>query len=417
VFKDIKTTLIALGVPEDQIEDIHDHGSDRRKMLLFERVNRGEVRIIMGGTEKLGTGINIQTKLKTLHHIDAPWRPSDMEQREGRILRQGNENPTVEILRYGVDRSFDANAYQRLDTKERFIRSILAGTNTDREAEDGGAEAITSFADAFAAISGNPLVRERFDVETRIRHLERLQFQFEADQARSREHLRRARWEAEAAQKMASAIRMQAGSIQPTFADAARLKVVTAEGAGEGKESGWGVLDGFMKTHLQAASAQLTKQLALDRQRREVSDRRSATTLPAVTINGLTVQVESQIQYRAADASFAERISDPEIRYSFKIPNTELWKSDNVTTGRGLAESVARRVAELDDDAKQRDRIAETKNRQIAELTGLQDRTFTHAGELERQRQRLEEVMEELEKSSNASGATSDVRCAMCDVR
>jgi hypothetical protein len=88
------------------------------------------------------------------------------------MLRQGNENLTVEILRYGVDRSFDANAYQRLDTKALFIQSIMSGTNTEREAEDAGGEALTSFADAFAAISGNPLVRERFDVETRIRHLE-----------------------------------------------------------------------------------------------------------------------------------------------------------------------------------------------------------------------------------------------------
>ena len=178
VFRDMKWKLVALGVPEDQIEDIHDHDSDRKKMLLFERVNKGEVRIVMGGTEKLGTGVNIQAKLKTLHHIDAPWRPSDMEQREGRILRQGNENPSVEVIRYGVDRSFDANAYQRLDTKQRFIQSVMSGTNTDREAE-----AITSFADAFAAISGNPLVRERFDLETRIRHLERLQLQFEEDQS------------------------------------------------------------------------------------------------------------------------------------------------------------------------------------------------------------------------------------------
>src|SRR5205814_8530136 len=99
VFKDIKSKLVALGVPEGEIEDIHDHDSDRKKMLLFERVNKGEVRVIMGGTEKLGTGVNIQARLKTLHHIDAPWRPSDMEQREGRILRQGNENPSIEILR------------------------------------------------------------------------------------------------------------------------------------------------------------------------------------------------------------------------------------------------------------------------------------------------------------------------------
>ena len=408
VFTDIKTKLIALGVPEEQIEDIHDHDSDRRKMLLFERVNRGEVRVIMGGTEKLGTGVNIQAKLKTLHHIDAPWRPSDMEQREGRILRQGNENPTVEILRYGVDRSFDANAYQRLDTKERFIKSVMIGTNTDREAEDAGAEAITSFADAFAAISGNPLVRERFDVETKIRHLERLQNQFEADQSRSRENLRRARMEADYSEKMAAEIRRQAAMIQPAFTDAEQLEVVTAEGVGEGKENAHTVLEAFVKKHLHEASEQLTKQLRLDRQWRDVRDRRSAISLPEVNINGIAVQVESQVHYRAADGSWPERISDPEIRYSIKIPNTDLWKSGNITTGRGLAESVSRKIAELDDDARHRDRIAETKRRQIVELTGLQNRAFTHSDELAQQRRRLEDVKLELEKSSNAEISIGD---------
>ena len=186
-----------------------------------------------------------------------------MEQREGRILRQGNENPAVEILRYGVDRSFDANAYQRLDTKERFIRAVMNGTNTDREAEDISAEAITSFADAFAAISGNPLVRERFDVETKIHHLERLQYQFEADQSQSREHLRRARAEAASAEKAAAEIRKQAAVIQPAFADPERISVVTADGAGEGKENAYKVLEGFVRKHLQAVSQQMAKTACL----------------------------------------------------------------------------------------------------------------------------------------------------------
>jgi hypothetical protein len=405
VFREIKTKLVALGVPEEQIEDIHDHDSDRRKMLLFERVNRGEVRVIMGGTEKLGTGVNIQTKLKTLHHIDAPWRPSDMEQREGRILRQGNENPTVEIIRYGVDRSFDANAYQRLDTKERFIKSVMNGTNTDREAEDAGSEAITSFADAFAAISGNPLVRERFDVETKIRHLERLQYQFEADQSRSREHLRRARVEAESAATMGAEIRRQAAVICPAFANTEGTRVVTADGAAEGKEEACKLLEGFVTKHLQDITERLTKQLAQDRQMRQIGDRRGNVSLPEVVINGFAVQMESQIQYRAADTQMPERISNPEIRYSFKIPNTDLWKSGNVTTGKGLLESVSRKMAELDEDARYRDRVAETKRRRIVELTGLENRTFTHAEELEQQRRRLEEVKVELEKSTNTTGA------------
>jgi hypothetical protein len=332
-----------------------------------------------------------------------------MEQREGRILRQGNENPTVEILRYGVDRSFDANAYQRLDTKERFIKSIMSGTNTDREAEDAGGEAITSFADAFAAISGNPLVRERFDVETRIRHLERLEIQFEADQSQARDNLRRARVEAEGSARNAAEIRKQAAMLEPAFADTQNVKVAAADGSGEGKENACGVLDGFVKKHLQEISQQLARQLRLDTQMRDMRDRRVTAPLPAVAINGLAVQVEAQIQYRAGDGNWPEHISDPEIRYSFRIPNTDLWKSGNITTGRGMVESVTRKIAELQDDAKYRDRIAESKRRQIVELTGLQDRAFTHADELTQQRRRLEEVMAELEKSTNPPGTPTTV--------
>jgi N12 class adenine-specific DNA methylase/adenine-specific DNA methylase len=404
VFRDIKRKLIEMGVPDEEVQDIHDHDGDRRKILLFERVNKGEVRVIMGGTEKLGTGVNIQSRLKTLHHIDAPWRPSDMEQREGRILRQGNENPSVEILRYGVDRSFDANAYQRLDTKERFIKSIMNGRNTEREAEDVGAEAITSFADAFAAISGNPLVRERFDVETRIRHLERLQTQFEADQCQSRENLRRARSEAAAAERAAAEIRRQADVLLPAFADVENVRVLTADGTDEGKEQACQLLDGFIRKHVQEVSQRLATQLSFDRQIGDNRERRMTTPAPAVTINGVTIQVETQIQFRPADGLYSERTSDPEIRYSFRIGTVDLWKSAHVTTGRGFIESVCRKIAELPDDARYRDGVADSKRRQTVELAGLQDRAFTHADELDRQRRRLEKVKARLERSSNTDG-------------
>jgi hypothetical protein len=397
---EIKRKLVERGVPPPEIEDIHDHDSDRKKMLLFERVNKGEVRVIMGSTEKLGTGVNIQAKLKTLHHIDAPWRPSDMEQREGRMLRQGNENPTVEILRYGVDRSFDANAYQRLDTKERFIRSILSGANTEREAEDAGAEAITSFADAFAAISGNPLVRERFDVETRIRHLERLQYQFEEDQSRSRDHLRQARADAERAEKTAVEIREQAAVLVPLFADTEHLNVVTADGAAVGRENAHCLLEGFVRKHLDDIAHRFTQQLRFDRLGGGLlKDRRESLNLPEVTINGLVVHVDAQIHYRPESEGIPERVSDPEIHYSFKIPGTDLWKSGNITTGRGFVESIARKMTELDDDAKHRDQLADTKRRRIVELAGIQDRTFAYQQELVQQKMRLVEIKLELQRT------------------
>jgi hypothetical protein len=168
------------------------------------------------------------------------------------------------------------------------------------------------------------------------------------------------------------------------------------------------MLDGYVQKHLHDISQRLAKELAFDRQMRDVRDRRSTLSLPEVNVNGIAVRADAQIQYRAADSGFPERISDPEIRYSFKIPNVELWKSGSITTGRGFAESVSRKIAELPDDATQRDRIAETKRRQIVELTGLQNREFTHADELQQQRRRLEEVKLELEKSTNEGSGAID---------
>jgi len=144
---------------------------------------------------------------------------------------------------------------------------------TDREAEDAGGDAITSFADAFAAISGNPLVRERFDLETRIRHLERLQIQFEADQSQARDNLRRARAEAESSARTAAEIRRQAALLDPAFADPENVKVVTPDGTGERKENAYRELDGYIRKHLDDISQRLATQLAFDRQTGEVRDR------------------------------------------------------------------------------------------------------------------------------------------------
>ena len=249
-------------------------------------------------------------------------------------------------------------------------------------------------------------------MEARIRHLEHLQIQFEADQSQARDNLRQAKAEAGSSPRTAAEIRRQAALLYPTFADPESAKVVTPDGTGEGKEGACHVLDGFVRKHIQDISERLATQLAFDRRTGNVRDRHFKVPLPAVTINGLSVPVESLIQYRAADTRFEERVSDPEIRYSFKFPNTDLWKSGNITTGRGLVESVTRKVAELPDDAAYRDRIAETKRRQTVELTGLQGRPFTHEEELAEQRRRLEHVMVELAKSSTSGNADRSEQAA-----
>jgi uncharacterized protein (UPF0303 family) len=141
--------------------------------MLFDSVNAGRVRILIGSTEKMGAGTNVQKRLKALHHLDAPWRPRDIEQREGRILRQGNGNKEVDIYRYVTEGSFDAYMWQTLETKARFIQQVMNGSTTVRTAEDLDGGALT-YAEIKAIASGNPAVMEKVRVDTEIRKLDQL---------------------------------------------------------------------------------------------------------------------------------------------------------------------------------------------------------------------------------------------------
>ncbi len=173
VYEDLKTRLAGEGVPEGEIAFIHDAETDAEKKLLFDDVNAGRVRILIGSTEKMGAGTNVQRRLAALHHLDAPWRPRDIEQREGRILRQGNMNGEVRILRYVTEGSFDAYMWQTLETKARFIQQVMRGETSVRAAEDVNGGALT-YAEIKAIASGNPAVMEKVKVDTEIRKLDQL---------------------------------------------------------------------------------------------------------------------------------------------------------------------------------------------------------------------------------------------------
>jgi N12 class adenine-specific DNA methylase len=172
-YDEIRVQLLALGVPEQEIRYIHHADTDAKKKFLFEAVNAGQVRILLGSTEKMGAGTNVQQRLAALHHLDAPWRPRDIEQREGRILRQGNGNAQVSIYRYVTEGSFDAYMWQTLETKARFIQQVMSGRVTVREAEDLESGAL-SFAEIKAIASGNPLVMEKIRIDTEVRKLDML---------------------------------------------------------------------------------------------------------------------------------------------------------------------------------------------------------------------------------------------------
>ena len=173
VYDEIRDRLIKRGIPAREIAYIHEADTDAQKKALFDSVNAGRVRILLGSTEKMGAGTNVQKRLIALHHLDAPWRPRDIEQREGRILRQGNDNPTVHIHRYVTEGSFDAYMWQTLETKARFIQQVMNGSVTVREAEDLEGGALT-FAEIKAIASGNPAVMEKVKVDTEIRKLDQL---------------------------------------------------------------------------------------------------------------------------------------------------------------------------------------------------------------------------------------------------
>src|ERR1700722_1332932 len=173
VYDEVRRKLIDKGVPAREIAYIHDADTDQQKKTLFDAVNAGRIRILLGSTEKMGAGTNVQKRLIALHHLDAPWRPRDIEQREGRILRQGNENAEVDIYRYVTEGSFDAYMWQCLETKARFINQVMNGSVTVRQAEDLEGGALT-YAEIKAIASGNPAVMEKVKVDTEIRKLDQL---------------------------------------------------------------------------------------------------------------------------------------------------------------------------------------------------------------------------------------------------
>src|SRR6202789_3317880 len=169
-YQDIIKKLIAAGVPVEQIAAIGDAESDAKKQALFEKVRNGSVRVLIGSTQKMGTGTNVQKRLIALHHLDAPWKPAEVEQRDGRILRQGNENDDVAIYRYVTEGSFDAYMWQALETKARFIGQVITGENAARRAEDIGGQEL-SYAEVKAIASGNPVVLTLAEADAELQRL------------------------------------------------------------------------------------------------------------------------------------------------------------------------------------------------------------------------------------------------------
>lgn len=173
VYDDMKAKLIERGIPETEIAFIHEANTDARKTELFGKVRSGAVRVLMGSTAKMGAGTNVQQRLVALHHLDVPWRPSDIEQREGRILRQGNENKEVYVFRYVTEGTFDAYSWQLIENKQKFIGQIMTSKSPARSCNDMD-EAALSYAEVKALAAGNPLIKEKMDLDVQLTRLKTL---------------------------------------------------------------------------------------------------------------------------------------------------------------------------------------------------------------------------------------------------
>ena len=173
VYDDIRSKLVEMGVPENEIAYIHDAKTEAQKKDLFAKVRAGQVRVLLGSTQRMGAGTNCQQKLVALHHLDCPWRPADLQQREGRIIRQGNENAEVDIYSYVTEGTFDAYLYQLVERKQKFIAQIMTSKSPVRSAEDVDDQAL-SYAEIKALASGNPLIKEKMDLDIEVTKLKLL---------------------------------------------------------------------------------------------------------------------------------------------------------------------------------------------------------------------------------------------------
>jgi len=363
VYEDMHAKLFAQGVPASEMAFIQDFDSDAAKLELFRNVNAGRVRILFGSTQKMGAGMNAQERLIALHHLDAPWRPADVEQREGRILRQGNRNPEVQIFRYVTEESFDAYMWQTLETKARFIAQVMTGESNLRCIEDVDGAALT-YAEVKAIASGNPMVIEKANVDAEVVRLTRLQSQHGTLQFNLRQRLRHSQEDVPRMIRRLEALRQDLGIRQDTSGE----RFVIQIGGQEYRDRG------------------LAGELIL---RRATALRGMGTERAIGNIAGFQLCVvntpmgEAQALLRGAGT------------YVAKVTDTAL----------GTIRSVEHMLQNLEQTlAEGEQHLADTEKR-ITDLTGQIGQPFEYAERLAALRRRQQELTEALDLTKNQASA------------
>lgn len=395
VFREMRDKLIQRGVPADQIA-IGNELTEKQRAAVFEAVNRGEIRVIFGTTESLGVGVNIQERLMTLHHLDAPDRPSDMEQREGRIMRQGNLISQVEILRYGVKRTFDAVAYDRLARKARFIRQIVSGQPESREFEDVSDVDVLGYDAAAALVSGNPLHKEKVEVENKLRSVNIAFNDFTDTVARARHELSYLPGELRKAIDRLAASQEREKSLAPLdqqFDD--EIAVVIAGEASVGLDAATAALDAVIQD--------LKKEMEGFTGRKQLMDFKSEPV--QIMVNGLPVYMRGIHVTRQVEGSRDHvAAGDVGVQVWSDMSTWGMGGSENLKTVAGVLNRLRRLPAAAAEDVRGRQNGLDWTRRALesAQARAAQD-TFDRADELAALQKRRDEIIAALMAETNAA--------------
>lgn len=366
VYQDIRAKLVARGIPSAEVAFIQDFDGDAAKLALFKDVRSGKVRVLLGSTQKMGAGTNAQTKLVALHHLDAPWRPADIQQREGRILRQGNENAVVRVNRYVTEGSFDAYMWQTLETKAKFIAQVMTGQTTARKIEDLDSPALT-FAEVKAIASGNPLVIEKARVDADVMRLSRLRAEHGESQYGLRSRLRMTQEDITRHERQLAAIERDLTSRQDTQGDRFRMN-----------------LDG--KTYVERVAAG-TALVYLVNDHREDHLRGKAAVVVLGEMAGFKLEYRSTLPDKITLRGHSEYVAN--------VSPSPVGSISSLEHAARCVEEQAIRV---------RDELARCRS-QLTELGGLAGRVFEHEERYLEQLRRQGELVDLLDLSKNQAAA------------
>lgn len=389
LYKKLVSKLVAKGIPAAEIAVMSDYNTDAKREALFERVNRGEVRVLIGSTAKMGVGVNVQKKLAALHHLDTPWLPADLEQREGRIMRYGNENEEVEINAYGMEKTLDAAIYSKILRKAKFIRQVMSGRINGREFDDPAGALVLTAQEQQALLAGDPRILQKVELENNLRILRVEREAFEDSLQRQRDRKKQEQTYLDLQEKQLPAIEKMSQATELDPKDA----------AGYTDTSGKQVKTRGRKELADAVQADLDANL--ERQWKELLEEgiQGKRVLSKGQVGPVSFQVEMTAQpvVKKDDKGGLKSAFERTIKTSIMVDGKSVY-SGGAQTGAGVADAVFQTAQRLNEDAQRTRLNIEAKRKSIEELTRLLGQSWPKEAEYQESEKRLADIEADLTK-------------------